>query len=130
PEIRFAAVVRIDKAEVQPLAALVDVGNAGRRELDDRLGETVDQSCADERPQCAMKVGKKGMVGRRKQLFRIGDYGLFVGLADGAPVGPEFRFAQSLFDEGDKTLLQSLQAASVLRLQVRRPDPGKRLVEH
>ena len=46
-------VVGIDEVEVPQLAALVEVGNAGRRDLDERLGQRVERA----------EVGDPGLEG-------------------------------------------------------------------
>jgi hypothetical protein len=53
-----AAVVGIDQAEIPPLGALVDVGHAGRGELEHELGEPVGGAAG------AMQVDERAHLGR------------------------------------------------------------------
>ncbi len=57
-----AAVVRVDEAEIPELAALVEVGDAGRGELQERLRERCGPAGRDERFDEGLEVGAERRV--------------------------------------------------------------------
>jgi hypothetical protein len=58
-------VVRIHEAQVPQLGALIDVGDARRRELQQSLGERVDPAGGDQRRDERLHVDGEAEVGHR-----------------------------------------------------------------
>ena len=60
-EVDRPAIVRIDEAEVPQLAALVDVGDTRRGQLQDRLRQAIQHTRDGDLAMKVAKVGEKGI---------------------------------------------------------------------
>ena len=128
-EIDRPSIVGIDQVEVPQLAALIDVGHAGRREFADGLNEAVLDSKPRHPPHEGQEIGKERVGPQRflcERLRRL----LVVGVGRG-PARAAFRLAQRLLDsrvDADAIGFPLLVARGVEHVD--RPGAHEHLVEH
>ena len=90
-----APVVRIDQAQVPHLRALIEIGDAGRRDLDERLGQAVPHAAlGDLRRERAEVCEKPRATHRVQHLPHEVAHGLFPRRIRVQPAAVAFRFAQ------------------------------------
>ena len=129
-EVRFTSVIRIDKAEVQRLAPLINIRYAGRGQFDDRLAEAVHQAGTDKRLQGGVKIVEKERIIRSEQLLRIVQHNAFIAFIAVDPVGSLLGLAQRFFHKSKKTRLECFQPCGIVGQQRCRPHAGERLIDH
>ena len=114
-KVRLASVIRVDKAEVKRLAALINIRHAGRRQLDRRLAEAVHQPGANKGLHRLAEIVQEQGVVRRKQVPRVAQHHALIALVAVNPVGALFRLAQRFFEEAEEPRFECFKPFSVVR---------------